>query len=83
MALSIALVVALEVVALVLRGTEWGSATGWFEPPDSSLQETASALVAAAIGVGATLLGLYYATIGVIASTIYKSVPGDVRAVHC
>lgn len=79
MALSIALVVALEVVALVLRGTEWGSATGWFEPPDSSLQETASALVAAAIGVGATLLGLYYATIGVIASTIYKSVPGDVR----
>lgn len=79
LALAVAMIAALEALSLVLVGTEWGANIGWFEPPESSLQETSSALVAAAIGVGATLLGLYYATIGVIASTIYKSVPGDVR----
>ncbi|MCQ9164128.1 hypothetical protein [Arthrobacter sp. STN4] len=48
-------------------------------PPAVDLQGIVSAFVVAAITIAATLLGLYYATIGVIASTIYRSVSGDVR----
>ncbi|MGW0162227.1 hypothetical protein ACWDUN_23220 [Mycobacterium sp. NPDC003323] len=36
-------------------------------------------LVGVLIGAEATLLALYYATVGVVASTAYASVPGDIR----
>ncbi len=63
-------------MSLMIQGGSWSAL---FEPPAAALQETVSALVGGALGIGATLLGLYYATVGVIASTIYRSVPGDVR----
>ena len=37
------------------------------------------ALAGAAVGAEATILALFYATIGVVASTAYSSVPADVR----
>jgi hypothetical protein len=36
-------------------------------------------LLGAGIGATATFLGLYWATVGVVASTVYASVPGDIR----
>lgn len=36
-------------------------------------------LLAAGVGVVGTLLGLYYATVGVVASTVYQAVPASVR----
>jgi len=36
-------------------------------------------LIGVLIGAEATLLALYYATVGVVASTAYASVPGDIR----
>lgn len=57
----------------------WGASSVLFNAPNESLQEAVAALVGAAVAIAATLLGLYYTTVGVIASTIYKAVPGDVR----
>lgn len=37
-------------------------------------------LLAAGLGAIATFLGLYYATVGVVASTVYQSVPSAVRS---
>ncbi|MGN7187523.1 hypothetical protein [Microbacterium enclense] len=36
-------------------------------------------LVAAGVGAIAALLGLYYATVGVVASTVYQNVPATIR----
>lgn len=68
-----------EVFCWLVRLTDWGAGSPVFTPPAASLQESVLALVGAAVAIAATLLGLYYTTVGVIASTIYKSVPGDVR----
>jgi len=72
-------IVILEVVGGLARLTPIGAESVLFLPPDRDLQEPVSNLVGAAVAVAATLLGLYYTTVGVIASTIYRSVPGDVR----
>lgn len=77
---AIGLVVVSEVVAFTLR-------TSGILPdvlPDVSLLGPASkdgvlAFVGAGVAAAATLLGLYYATVGVVASTVYKDVPGEVR----
>lgn len=69
----------LEILCITLRLTPWGESHSLFTPPIDALQGQVSALVGAAVAIAATLLGLYYATVGVIASTIYKSVPGEVR----
>jgi hypothetical protein len=69
----------LEILCTALRLTSWGERHLLFTPPIDALQGQVSALVGAAVAIAATLLGLYYATVGVIASTIYKSVPGEVR----
>lgn len=68
-----------EVFCWLVQLTGWGAGSPFFTPPAASLQESVLALVGAAVAIAATLLGLYYTTVGVIASTIYKSVPGDVR----
>ncbi|WP_430867436.1 hypothetical protein [Demequina aurantiaca] len=68
-----------ELVCLVMRETSWGAAQPIFSPPMGGLQDPVSTFVSAAAAIAATLLGLYYTTVGVIASTIYRSVPGVVR----
>ncbi|MFC4628013.1 hypothetical protein ACFO6V_07205 [Promicromonospora alba] len=72
-------VAALEIVGAACGLTPWGATNPLCVAPDSDLQESVSALVGAAVAIAATLLGLYYTTVGVIASTIYRAVPGDVR----
>lgn len=68
-----------EILCTILRLTPWGESHSLFAPPIDVLQGQVSAFVGATVAIAATLLGLYYATVGVIASTIYKSVPGEVR----
>lgn len=76
---AIVAVLLVEAASLLIRLTPWGASTVLFNPPDSELDESVTALVGGAVAIAATLLGLYYTTVGVTASTIYKSVPGDVR----
>lgn len=78
-AASIATVTVLEALASVLQSTDWGATNALLTTPDPGLEAAVSSLVGAAVAIAATLLGLYYTTVGVIASTIYRSVPGDVR----
>lgn len=78
-AAAIVTVTVLEAVAAVLRSTDWGATNALLTTPKPELQAAVSSLVGAAVAIAATLLGLYYTTVGVIASTIYRSVPGDVR----
>ncbi len=47
-----------------------------FEPVSTSGSDT---LMGASVGAVATFLGLFYATVGVVASTAYQSVPGEIR----
>lgn len=42
-------------------------------------QEAYAGFLGAGIGATATFLGLYWATVGVVASTVYASVPGAIR----
>ncbi|MBF4626081.1 hypothetical protein ITJ51_00875 [Curtobacterium flaccumfaciens] len=42
-------------------------------------QESYDGLLGAGIGATSTFLGLYWATVGVVASTVYSSVPGAIR----
>jgi hypothetical protein len=70
-----ALVVALEAVADALtRHLHWGML---FLPADLSGYGT---MVGAAVGAEAAFLGLFYTTVGVIASTTYNGVPGEIRS---
>jgi alpha-D-ribose 1-methylphosphonate 5-triphosphate synthase subunit PhnL len=77
--LAIAAVAALELVAWATRSFLPDFNVSLVDSPDGRAGEAVVSLVESAVAVGATLLGLYYATVGVIASTIYKSVRGDVR----
>ena len=78
-AAAVVTVAVLEAVAVVLRLTEWGARNPLLSTPKPELEGAVLSLVGAAVAIAATLLGLYYTTVGVIASTIYRSVPGDVR----
>jgi hypothetical protein len=78
-AVAVLAVVIVEVVSVAVRLSPWGASNPLFNAPGNGLQNAVSSLIGAAVAVAATLLGLYYTTVGVIASTIYKSVPGDVR----
>lgn len=69
----------LEFLCTIARLTPRLAGSPFFTRPGDDLQDHASALIGAAVAIAATLLGLYYTTVGVIASTIYKSVPGEVR----
>lgn len=77
--LAIVTVAVLEYLCALARQTPWGAASPLFAVTADDVQGLVSSLVGAAVAVAATLLGLYYTTVGVIASTIYKAVPGDVR----
>lgn len=72
-------IAAFEALSVLARGTSWGAGRSIFAVPDQAVQDPVSAFVGATAAIAATLLGLYYATVGVIASTIYKSEPGTVR----
>ncbi len=70
------LLLATEVFGVLLSHIEWSPLqhiTGIRESTDYE------SLVGVLIGAEATLLALYYATVGVVASTAYSSVPGDIR----
>lgn len=77
--LALAAIAALELVACATRFFLPDLDISLVNSPDGRSGEAVVSLVESAVAVGATLLGLYYATVGVIASTIYKSVRGDVR----
>jgi len=77
--LALSSVAALELVAWATRFFLPDVYISLVESPDGRAGEAVVSLVESAVAVGATLLGLYYATVGVIASTIYKSVRGDIR----
>lgn len=77
--LAVACVALLELVAWALRSALPEMDVPLITAPRTAPSESVLSLVESTVTVGATLLGLYYATVGVIASTIYKSVPGDVR----
>ena len=73
-ALALVLVVAVEALAGWLNHFfHWGSL---FTPVSSSTYET---FVGAAVGALATFLALFFTTVGVIASTAYARVPGEIR----
>ncbi len=70
-----AIVASSEAVATVLRHhLHWGSL---FLPVDPADYGT---LVGVAVGAEAAFLGLFYTTVGVIASTTYARVPGEIRS---
>jgi len=69
----------LEYITHRIAARPWASSLQYFAPPSGILKDAVYALVGGAIAASATRLGLYYTTVGVIASTIYKDVPGEVR----
>jgi hypothetical protein len=73
-AAALLLVVVVEAIAALLNHFfHWGSL---FRPVSSSSYET---FVGAAVGAQATFLALFFTTVGVIASTAYARVPGEIR----
>ena len=71
---ALLLVVVVEAIAALLNHfLHWGSL---FRPVSSSNYET---FVGAAVGAQATFLALFFTTVGVIASTAYARVPGEIR----
>lgn len=69
----------LEVTSFMVRAITGNQKIPVFSVLDSTSDGSVSAFVGAGVAVAATLLGLYYATVGVVASTIYKDVSGEVR----
>lgn len=69
----------LEVTASVVRNVVGDQKLPILSALDSSSDGNVSAFVGAGVAIAATLLGLYYATVGVVASTIYRDVSGEVR----
>ena len=69
----------LELAALIIRsnvGDDGMPILGIIDPTNDG---TVTAFLGAGVSIAATLLGLYYATVGIVASTIYKDVSGEVR----
>lgn len=74
MAAALLLVVGVEALATSLSHfLHWGSL---FTPVSSSTYDT---FVGSAVGAQATFLALFFTTVGVIASTAYACVPGEIR----
>jgi hypothetical protein len=73
---AVILVVLVEGVASAL--SHWGPQ--WLHRVSTKVNPTSfETLVAAIIGAEGFLLAMFYATVGVIASTSYQSVPGEIR----
>lgn len=70
------LLIATEALGAALSHIGWGPVQHLVATRESSDYES---LIGVLIGAEATLLALYYATVGVVASTAYVSVPGDIR----
>lgn len=73
---ALGLLAVLHVGSVILSGVPV-SAIAWAgtEVGDDTYRD----LVAAGIGAIAALLGLYYATVGVVASTVYQTAPAPIR----
>lgn len=67
---------ATEIIGAMLSHTGWEPVQHLTATRESKDYES---LVGVLIGAEATLLALYYATVGVVASTAYSAVPGDIR----
>ena len=70
------LLLATEALGALLCHIGWGPVQHITATRESNDYES---LIGVLIGAEATLLALYYATVGVVASTAYSSVPGDIR----
>ncbi|WP_156448403.1 hypothetical protein [Mycobacterium sp. NAZ190054] len=70
------LLLATEAIGVALSHIGWSPIQRIAATRESSDYES---LVGVLIGAEATLLALYYASVGVVASTAYASVPGDIR----
>jgi len=75
-AISLALFGVVELAALLLAqsGIDWMRWLGG-EVADQTFRD----LLGGGVGVIGALLGLYYATVGVVASTVYQAVPSSIR----
>jgi hypothetical protein len=72
---AVVLVAALEAIASALTHVlHWGTL---FEPVSA---DSYGAFVGAAVGAEAVFLALFFTTVGVIASTTYSRVPGEIRS---
>ena len=72
---AVVLVVALEAIASALTHVlHWGNL---FEPVSA---DSYGVFVGAAVGAEAAFLALFFTTVGVIASTTYSRVPGEIRS---
>lgn len=72
---AVVLVAALEAIAAALTHVlHWGTL---FEPVSAS---SYGGFVGAAVGAEAVFLALFFTTVGVIASTTYSRVPGEIRS---
>lgn len=69
----------LEVAALTFRSIAGNEKVPIFGIIESTNDSNVTAFLGASVSIAATLLGLYYATVGIVASTIYKDVSGEVR----
>jgi hypothetical protein len=67
---------ATEIIGALLSHIGWDPVQHLTATRESKDYES---LVGVLIGAEATLLALYYATVGVVASTAYSAVPGDIR----
>jgi hypothetical protein len=73
---TLLLLLGLEAVAAVLNGHH----VGWAHALDGHVApERYEAFIATAVGAQGTFLALFFTTVGVIASTAYANVPGEVR----
>lgn len=69
----------LELAAFAIRNISFVTNLPIVSSLDTTRNDAVSTFVGTGVAVAATLLGLYYATVGVVASTIYKDVSGEVR----
>ena len=75
-ALSVGLYALVEGTSLVARRLQISPLAPFVERVSTHAYE---AMVGSGVGAIATFLGLYYATVGVVASTVYGSVPASIR----
>lgn len=73
------LTLGLEVLAVFLRTQEWAQPPIWLPLWESAPTSLADPLLLGIVQVGAVVLGLFFATVGVVASTVYADAPQGTR----
>ncbi len=73
------LTLSLEALAVFLRTQEWAETPIWLPLWESAPVSLADPLLLGIVQVGAVVLGLFFATVGVVASTVYANAPEGAR----